>query len=370
MSAERIVIFLAMLSVLVVFHEYGHFLLARLNGVRVTDFAVGFGTTLLKWTSKRSGTVYRLNALPLGGYCMMKGEDGKSNEAEQQREFRSAPVYDEDNFQAKRPLQRMAIVVAGPAMNFIVALVLLFGVALVQGIPDVHPTTVVGPLVAGAPADRAGLHAGDRITAIDGKPMTSGDQLIDLIHASAGKTLRVTYVRDGETQTVTAVPMHARGVTGKPEGQLGFHPQFPPPTGRGNAIAAAGVAWTQFSDIIGGTFAALGGLFTHPIQAAGSFSGPIGMYRASVTMEQYGIGAFISFAALISIALGIFNLLPIPALDGGRGVFILVEMLRGRPVDPEKEALVHVGGFAVLIALMLAVSYHDVTAAISGQGPF
>ncbi len=264
----------------------------------------------------------------------------------------------------------MAIVVAGPAMNFIVALALLFGVAMAQGLQNPHPTTVVGPLVAGAPADRAGLRAGDRITAIDGKPMTSGDQLIDLIHASAGKTLHVTYVRDGVTRTIAAVPMQAHGVTGKPEGQLGFHPQFPAPTGRGNVVLAAGTAWTQFSDIIGGTLGALGGLFTHPIQAASSFSGPIGMYRASVTMEQYGIGPFITFAALISIALGIFNLLPIPALDGGRGVFIIVEMLRGRPVDPEKEALVHVGGFAVLIALMLAVSYHDVAAAISGQGPF
>jgi regulator of sigma E protease len=94
------------------------------------------------------------------------------------------------------------------------------------------------------------------------------------------------------------------------------------------------------------------------------------MYRASAEMQQLGIGPFLSFTALISMALGIFNLLPIPALDGGRGVFILVELLRGRPVDPEKEALVHVGGFAVLIALMLAVSYHDVAAAISGQGPF
>jgi len=370
MSAERIAIFLVMLSVLVVFHEYGHFLLARLNGVRVTDFAVGFGTTLLKWTSKRSGTVYRLNLLPLGGYCMMKGEDGKSNEAEQQREFRDAPVYDPDNFQAKTPLQRLSIVVAGPAMNFIVALALLFGVAMVQGIPDPHPTTVVGPLVAGAPAERAGLRVGDRIAAVDGVPMKSGDQLITLIHSSAGKPLHITYVRDGANHTVTATPMNARGVDGKPQGQLGFHPQFPPPSGRGNAGAAATLAWTQFSDIISGTFGALGGLFTHPAQAAGSFSGPIGMYRASVAMEQLGIGPFVSFAALISIALGIFNLLPIPALDGGRGVFILVEMLRGRPVDPEKEALVHVGGFAVLIALMLAVSYHDVAAAISGQGPF
>ena len=129
MTAERIAVFLLMLSVLVVLHEYGHFLIARLNGVRVTDFAVGFGPTLLKWTSPRSGTNYRINLLPIGGYCQMKGEDGKTSEAEQQREFRSASgsAYETDNFQAKTPLQRLAIVVAGPIANFIVALALFFG---------------------------------------------------------------------------------------------------------------------------------------------------------------------------------------------------------------------------------------------------
>src|ERR1700731_4790134 len=124
MSPEKLLLFLVMLSVLVIFHEYGHFLLARRNGVRVNDFALGMGPTLLKWTSKRSGTNYRLNLLPIGGYCAMKGEDGKTNEAEQQREFRKAGSYDDDNFQAKSPLQRLAIVVAGPLANFLIAIVL------------------------------------------------------------------------------------------------------------------------------------------------------------------------------------------------------------------------------------------------------
>ena len=136
MSAQSIILFLAMLSVLVVLHEYGHFIVARLNGVRVTDFAMGMGPTLLKWTSPRSGTHYRLNLLPIGGYCQMKGEDGQSTQAEQQREFRkTAADYEADNFQAKTPLQRLSIVLAGPVANFIVALVLLFGSALAFGVP-------------------------------------------------------------------------------------------------------------------------------------------------------------------------------------------------------------------------------------------
>ena len=129
MNPEKLIVFLVNLSVLVVLHEYGHFIVARLCGVRVTDFAVGFGPTLLKWTSKRSGTNYRINLLPLGGYCQMKGEDGKTNEAEQQRQFRHGVAYDSDNFQAKTALQRLAIVLAGPVANFIVALLLLFSTA-------------------------------------------------------------------------------------------------------------------------------------------------------------------------------------------------------------------------------------------------
>jgi regulator of sigma E protease len=136
------------------------------------------------------------------------------------------------------------------------------------------------------------------------------------------------------------------------------------------AADAARDAWSEFTGVIGSTLGALGGLFTHPAQVAGQVSGPIGMARASAQVEDLGPYAFFSFAGLISVALGIFNLLPIPALDGGRGVFILVEMLRGRPVDPEKEALVHFGGFAVLIALMIAVSFHDVSAALAGKGAF
>src|ERR1700736_1726904 len=143
MTAAQIVVFLVMLSVLVVLHEYGHFLVARRAGVRVTDFAVGFGPTLLKWTSPRSGTHYRINALPLGGYCQMKGEDGKSSEAEQQREFRSGEVFDHDNFQAKTTLQRLAIVLAGPVANFIVAIAILFGAALAFGVPGPAPTTKI-----------------------------------------------------------------------------------------------------------------------------------------------------------------------------------------------------------------------------------
>jgi regulator of sigma E protease len=368
MTVLQIVQFLLMLSVLVVLHEYGHFLLARLNGVRVTDFAVGFGPTLLKWTSPRSGTHYRINALPLGGYCQMKGEDGKSSEAEQQREFRSGEVFDHDNFQAKTTWQRLAIVLAGPVANFIVAIVLLFGAALLFGVPGDKPTTKIYQLQPDQPAAKAGMQVGDSIVSIDGRLVADGNALVDQIHHAAGKRLHIVYERDGVRHAVDVTPVRAPSPNGTMEGHIGFSPL--PETHRVPFGEAWQSAWAQFTGITGATVGALKALVTHPQTVAGQIQGPIGMARASAQAQRFGAPVFISLAALISISLGIFNLLPIPALDGGRAAFILVEMLRGRPVDPEKEALVHVGGFAVLIALMIAVSFHDVTAALAGRSVF
>jgi regulator of sigma E protease len=401
----KILVFLVMISILIVLHEYGHFIVARRNGVRVNDFALGMGPTLLRWTSPRSGTNYLLNLLPIGGYCAMKGEDGKTNEAEQQRQFResvdvvngSRPgspgvstsgvallpertvlsdrgaaggyvrvMHEEDNFQAKRPLQRLAIVVAGPVMNFIVAIVLLVVSYAVLGIPS--PTTTVGAISPGKPAALAGLMAGDRITAVNGAAVSDGAVLVADIQKSLGKPLRLTYDRAGAVHDVTLTPVAGPDGDGHVVGIIGFMKVLAPQrVPLGTALARSG---EDFAMIWTSTFGALGGLFTHPAATAGQLHGVVGMASVSGEVQDAGWGAYLSFAALISISLGIFNLLPIPALDGGRGVFIIAEILRGKPVDPEKEALVHVGGFAVLIVLMLAVSYHDVANLVSGKGAF
>jgi regulator of sigma E protease len=366
-AVGKIVVFLVMLSILVVLHEYGHFIVARRNGVRVNDFALGMGPTLLKWTSPRSGTNYVINAFPVGGYCAMKGEDGKTNEAEQQRQFRGAGViHDSDNFQAKTPLQRMAIVVAGPIANFIIAIVLLVTSYAGFGVP--RTSTTIGVLKADMPAARAGLHAGDKVVAVNGKPVENGDGLVKAIQGSVGESLRLDVLRGEAPLSFNVTPVTGDDGAGHKVGVIGFNrvsiPQRAP---FGEAVTQS---FQDFGNVVASTFGALGGLFTHPAATASQFSGPVGMARASGEFQDAGWGAYFSFAALLSISLGIFNLLPIPALDGGRGVFILVEMLRGKPVDPEKEALVHVGGFAVLIALMLFVSFHDVAKMVAGKGAF
>lgn len=368
MSPEKLLLFLVMLSVLVVFHEWGHFLLARRNGIRVDDFGIGMGPTLLKWTSPRSGTNYRLNLFPIGGYCAMKGEDGKSTEAEQQRDFQAAGVHDEDNFQAKRPWQRMSVVLAGPIANFLIAIVLLFMSAAIFGLPDATPTAKIYHLVSGFPAEQAGLRAGDTIVAIDGVDMPDGNAVVERIHAAPNTKLRIAYLRDGQRSETSITPRAVRNADGKLEGRLGFEPM--PATHRVSLAEALGASFRSFWEITSGTLGALGGLFTHFSTTASQLQGPIGMARIAAQVEDFGWGPYLFLAASLSISLGIFNLLPFPALDGGRAVFILVELARGKPVDPEKEALVHVGGFAALIAVMLLVAYHDIARIFAGKAAF
>ena len=358
----KLAVFLLMLSLLIVLHEYGHFIVARRNGVRVNDFAVGFGPTLLKWTSTRSGTNYRINAIPLGGYCAMQGEDGKTSEALQHK---TAPALEGDNFQNKSVWQRLAIVLAGPIANFVLAFAILLFSALFIGLPQPDVSTTLGALQPGQPADRAGMQSGDRIVSINGKPVSTGTAMVETIHASPNRPLQITFDHKGIVKTVTVTPTE-RTSGGKKMGFIGFSTvQL---IKRVNPLEAVQASWQTFYAMISGTIAMLIGLFIHPQAAAENLSGPIGIYRIAMQVQDLGWAPYFALAATISISLGIFNLFPIPALDGGRAAFFVAEILRGKPVDPEKEAMVHMVGFAVLMMLMLFVSYHDVANIFNHKG--
>jgi regulator of sigma E protease len=369
----KIVLFLIVLSVLVVLHEYGHFVLARLNGVRVLEFSVGMGPLVFGRRSPRSGTMYSLRAFPIGGYCAMHGEDNKTSEAEKQREFRQTVTingreYDTDNFQAKTPWQRLAVILAGPVANFILTLAILLVAALAFGVQTdngVQPR--IGVLVPNMPAQRAGLRVGDSIVSVNGTQITGGDQLVNLIHHSRGKPLRIEYARDGNAQYITITPVSCSAP--KPSwGCIGFNPV---PTyarvGLRQALANTG---EQFAAIASQTIGSLALLASHPVKYGGQVSGVVGMAQAAGAIQDFGWAPYLDFAALISFALGLFNLLPLPALDGGRAAFIIGELVRGKPVDPEKEAWVHITGFAVLIALMLVINFYNVVEIVQGKGPF
>src|SRR5665213_2634460 len=210
----KIVIFLVTLSILVVLHEYGHFIVARRNGVRVNEFAVGMGPKVFGWTSPRSGTLYSIRALPIGGYCAMEGEDNKTSEAEQRREFLETGVQTDGNFQSKSTGKRLAIVVAGPIANFILAYVILLISTFAFGAQV--SSTVIGQIVDKSPAQAAGLHAGDKIVTLNGVAVTNGDILIQSIHGALDQNIAVGYLRKGVTKTVDvkATPCAANAVQG------------------------------------------------------------------------------------------------------------------------------------------------------------
>ncbi len=371
-GTEKIVTFLLMLSVLVVLHELGHFVLARRNGVRVNEFAIGMGPKLFGWKSPRSGTLYSLRALPIGGYCAMQGEDGKTSEAEQQREFRVGGA-ENDNFQAKSAWRRLAIVLAGPAANFILCYVILLIGALSFGVIGAGSHGVVQPVVGivvpGSPAAVAGLKIGDRIVELDGIAVTNGEKLIDGIHRSLGKRLDLVYVRNGvrnEVYVTSESCAHLGNAGAKKLGCIGFTPvpQYER-VGFPEAVRQSGI---EFAGIADQTVGSIVLLVTHFTKYAPQISGVIGMGQVATTIQDWGWGPYLWLAATISFALGLFNLLPIPALDGGRAAFIVAEIVRGKPVDPEKEAMVHIAGFAALMALMLLIAFHDIARIASGNG--
>ncbi len=362
---DKVVTFLIMLSILVVLHEFGHFIVARRNGVRVNEFAVGMGPKLFGWTSPRSGTLYSVRAFPIGGFCAMQGEDGKTSEAEQQREFRETPAaYGTDNFQAKSPWQRLAIVVAGPVANFILAFLILLVGALAFGVAGDHPSTTIASVKPGFPAAAAGMKPFAKIVSIDGKTVTDGNQIVTAFHDSLGKRLTVVFEQGGTQHTVQISPLACPA--NRKWGCIGIVPatvyQRVSP---GEAFRDSGIEFVGIGQqIVGG----LGLLITHFTQYGGQTMGVIGMGQAAGVVQDLGWGPYFFLAATISFALGIFNLLPIPALDGGRGAFIIAELIRGKPVDPEKEAFVHFAGFAALMGLMVLVAAHDIMRIASGNG--
>ncbi len=363
---EKVVTFLVMLSVLIVLHEAGHFVLARRYGVRVNEFAIGFGPKLLSWTSRRSGTQYSLRALPIGGFCAMEGEDNKVSEAAQQREFLAEGEVAENNFQAKPAWRRLAIIVAGPLANFILCYSILLAGALAFGVASDKAMPVVGEVLPASPAAIAGIRPGDRITEIDDVSVSSGKILVDTIHHALGKKLDLIYERNGVRTEVYVMPRSCPAQVGKKLGCIGFQPV--PAYERVAFPTAVAQSAQEFAAIASQTVGSIVLLVTQFSKYAPEIAGPIGMGQVAATVQDWGWGPYFYLAATISFALGLFNLLPIPALDGGRAAFIIAELIRGRPVDPEKEAMVHIAGFAALMALIMLVAFHDIARIVNGQG--
>ena len=343
-----IVLFVLVFGVIVVGHELGHFLLAKANGITVVEFSVGMGPKLLRF--KKGGTEYSLRLLPIGGACMFEGEDGLDNDNGTPSEgaFPKASVW-----------ARISTVFAGPFFNFILAYILAMIVVGYAG----SDRPVINGLIDGYPAQEAGMQPGDVITRMNGERIYVAREIWLNTYVGAGETMKVEFLRDGEKHTVTLVPKYDEE---EERYLLGFN-------GYGDYVDCrnAGIFKYSYYEVrysLRATIKSLGML----IQGKASkddISGPIGVAQVigevKEQAEPYGIWMvilnMINIALLLSVNLGVMNLLPLPALDGGRLVFLIIEAIRGKPVPPDKEGMVHFAGFVVLMVLMVFVMFNDIS---------
>ncbi len=336
---------IAAFGAMIFFHELGHFLMARRAGVRVHAFALGFGPQVIGWT--RGETTYSLNLLPLGGYVRMEGEDEAQT--------------GEGSFRSKRVGARMAVIVAGPLMNLLSAVFILALAAALIGEPT-GTSRRVGLLETDWPAEAAGLRVGDEIVAIDGVPMASGDQVVKTINGSPGRPLVVTVRRDDSEVTIRVTPRldEQRGV-----GRIGFQPQ--PVLTRVDPLTALGLGVKRMWQYVVILKEQVGYLVREG-KLIQSLGGPLAAGKMLAQTAESGLHMFLYMAAFLSVMIGVFNLLPIPALDGGRLAFLVVEAIRGKPLlDTRKEGLVHTVGFALLLLLLVGVTVQDIWRIVQGR---
>jgi regulator of sigma E protease len=336
------------LGVLIVFHEFGHFIVAKLSGVGVLTFSVGFGPKLL--VKKKGETEYALSAFPLGGYVKMVGEDPGEEVA--QADVRRS-------FAHKGLLQRIAIVGAGPGFNLLLAVLLLMIVFLFYGVPVV--STQIGSVEKGSPADLAGIQTGDRIVAVDGVKVNNWETLSGAIKESQGKPLNVQVLRDSGELTLTVTPRkkEGRNIFGerRDEWMIGIGSQVI--MEKGNAGLSVVRAFTQTYEYAKLTFVALYKMVTGEVSPR-NLGGPILIAQMAGQQAQEGFASFLAFVAVLSINLGVLNLLPIPVLDGGHLLFFLVEAIIGRPLALRHREIAQQVGIFLLVLLMVYAFYNDI----------
>lgn len=338
----NIILALIIFSIIILFHELGHFLLAKHNDVKVNEFCLGLGPTLVGVT--KGETKYSLKLLPFGGACMMEGEDEASD--------------DDRGFNHKTVLQRASIVAAGPIFNFIMAIA--FSLILVASVGFDRP--VLTDVMEGYPAQEAGLQAGDEIVKLGNKTIHLYREVSVYTYFHANETVEVTYKRGEEKHTAVVVPKYD-----EESGRYLFGFYGTTARSKGTLLETLQYSVYEVKYWICSTIESLGQLFTGHV-GINDMSGPVGIVKTigDTYTEVKSDGAFMIFLNMLNICillsanLGIMNLLPIPALDGGRLVFLIVEAVRGKRMDPNKEGAVNLVFLMLLMALMVVIMFNDI----------
>ncbi len=340
------------LSVLIVVHELGHMLLARAAGMRVEKFSVGFGPVILRW--KKGETTYQIALFPLGGFVQIAGMNPNEK----------LPEGDPGSYMNKPLWARFATIFAGPLTNYLLAMLLMIVVMLNWGLPQVQLNQEVTSVTAGSPAAKAGLQPGDRITKIDGKKVDAFVEIQHLIETSKGKSLEIVVERGKTPHTLVVKPKRHGEVY-----RIGFSPGYSILFIDVTTAQAFGFGVLYPIEESRRFLASLAGLFRDLFskkKGAPQVGGPVEIiYQLKLSFEA-GVAMALKFLAMLSAFLGLFNLLPVPALDGGRLLFLLTTMIMRRPINQRFENIVHTVGFVLLLALIVMVTYCDIARRVVG----
>lgn len=367
----NIVVLLLILTLLIFVHEFGHFITAKLCGVHVYEFALGMGPKVLGFKRKNDPTEYTLRALPIGGFCQMAGE-----------ELEDDSNLAKDKFMCnKSKLQRVIILVAGVTMNFITAIILLFAIGMIWG--STEQRSYIGSVEENSPAFKAGITSGDKVVGCNGYSVNTWDKLT-VITTMKNKNDYIEYEiehKDGKRETYKLIPdeyisyedkniliteentkekilkengWKERDVTiGK---KIGIAAPTEKLTG---FVASIKYAFRKFANIVIMMLMIVWSLITGKI-GLGALSGPVGMYTVVGEVAKFGMANIIYLAAYLSVNLGVLNILPFPAFDGGRVLFVAIEAITRKKVDPKVEAAFHSIGFILLMILMLVITLKDI----------
>lgn len=347
------------LGVLILVHEIGHFVAARLVGIRVEEFGMGLPPRLWGYKAK-SGVIYSINWIPFGGFVKMYGQDDMRPDG--------GAAYGDDSFVSKTAPQRAFVLVAGVVMNLLLAILIFMAIAIGQGRPGPDSQVFIQGVLPDTPAAAAGWLPGDQIVAVAGQAIASADTLKALTESYVGRPMPVTVARGGQRIETTVTP---RATPPPDQGRAGVtltsrSVYEPVPLWRAPIEGVRG-AWEAITLQIDGLRQLVTGR-----APAGSVAGPIGMGQITGEIVQRStLPLWVTLgnlAALLSLNLFILNLLPVPALDGGRLVFVVLEMLRGgRKIAPEREGMVHFVGLMVLLALMFVIGFQDIMRLVRGE---
>lgn len=316
---------------LIFVHELGHFMTAKACGVKVNEFAIGMGPAFYK--KQKGETLYALRVLPIGGYCAMEGED---EDSEDPRAFNNKPAW-----------QRAIVLAAGSLMNLLTCVVLLIIIAFWAG----QASTTIDEVTPGSPADKAGIRTGDVILQVDDTKIDEWDDLLSAVGESREKTCEITIERDGETQTLTSDLEYNEE---QKRSMIGVSPVM-----KRNPIGAVGAGIRNTGQMTVMMYDVLRQLFTGSVSVK-ELSGPVGIVYAVNESAKSGLIYVIYLAALLSLNLAIINMLPFPALDGGRLLFLLIRKITGKRVTDEMEGRIHFIGIVLLLLLMVYVTFNDV----------